>query len=265
MVAVENDIKSLSEASKNNQDLLEAYKSKTEQVVQEESVKIRSEQAAANIATISAVEGAMEARLAWIESSIDVLISQNREKTGQEDPELHKLKKRVSTSRKHLNEAASAARGFLKSFGFFIKAVDSMHRNPVTRWILPLADTIIGYESIFEHGEKMIRTAGETVTASGKYAKEVDIAGKLKGWSPFGAEKQGSPEADGVVNLSREDGMSLLDVDGDSMKQPSLKPTRSQQTATVRDKSTSTLPKANNEIDNRPKVAHSQSDSIWSL
>ena len=130
LTTVENDVKALTLASKNNQDLLEAYISGVEETVQQEAVKTRKEQAAANVAIISAVESAMESRLAWIESSVDVLISQHRAKTKQEDAELHKIKDRVSASRKHLQEAATAGRKCLKHFGLFVKAIDKMHSNP---------------------------------------------------------------------------------------------------------------------------------------
>jgi hypothetical protein len=150
-----------------------------------ESAKARQEQAAANIATISAVETIMGSRLAHIESRIDILITEYRLKTGKEDQELYAIKARIASSRKHLNEAASAARKALKHFGLLVKAVNCMHSNPVSRWMLPLADGIVGYDKIFEHGEKMVKSAGQTVTASGKYVEESEVMKSLKSWNPF--------------------------------------------------------------------------------
>ena len=66
-------------------------------------------------------------------------------------------------------------------------AVTHMHHNPVTKWMLPLAGGISGYDKIFEHGEKMVKNAGQAVTSSRKYIEESEVMRNLKSWNSFTA------------------------------------------------------------------------------
>ena len=187
MTSVEEDIKALTLAIKNNSDIISNNTEDIENVITREGAKARQEQAAASLTTISTVEAIVESRLAHLESRIDIMISEYREKTGKEDQELHSIKKRISNSRQHLHQAASAARKAIRHFGLLVMAVNRVHSNPVTKWILPLAGGIVGYDKIFEHGETMVKNAGQAVTSSGKYIEESDVMKNLKSWNPFTA------------------------------------------------------------------------------
>lgn len=189
--AVEEDVKLLNSATKNNQDLVETSKSHVQDEAATEHAQKKQEVAVSNVRLISAVETVMESRLAQMEGKIDIMISEHRSATGRDDAELQLVKSRISNSRAHLRQAISSARQMLKHFGLLVKAVNSMHRNPLTQWMLPLANGLVGYDKIFEHGEKMVRNAGDTVAAGGKYVEETDLMKGLKSWNPFSAAVQG--------------------------------------------------------------------------
>ena len=187
MSAVEQSVKSLTLAIKNNTALIEASDSSIQDTVSKEVSQACREQAATNIATISALEGVMESRLSSIEAQIDLLISEGRRKTGSEDKELYYIKTRISASRQHLNVAVSSGRECLKHFGLLVFAVNSMHKNPMVKLMLPLAGMLVGYDQICEHGQKMVKAGGKSIKEGGQYVEESKIMTNLKSWNSFTA------------------------------------------------------------------------------
>ena len=187
MSAVEQSVKSLTLAVKNNTALIESSNSSVQDNVSKEISQARRERAATNIATISALESVMESRLSSIEAQIDVLISEARRKAGSEDEELYYIKSRISSSRQHLNVAVSSGRECLKHFGLLVFAVNSMHRNSVTGLMLPLAGVLVGYDKIYEHGQRMVKAGGKSIKEGGKYVGESKVGTNLKTWNSFTA------------------------------------------------------------------------------
>jgi hypothetical protein len=62
--------------------------------------------------------------------------------------------------------------------------------------MLPLANGIIGYDRILAEGENLAKSAGKTITASGKYIQESSVLQNLKSWKPFGPGLTATKEAD---------------------------------------------------------------------
>ena len=188
--AVENGIKLLKSATKNNEDLMKDDSLIYQKAVDKERVRVQREAAAANVALLSVLLSVTEARLAQMEQQIDVAISKNQSKTGQEDRELQLVKSRLSASQTQAREAASSARLCLKHFGFLVTWVNYMHSTPITRSLMPLATSIIGCNMIYEHGDAMMRFGGKATEASRKYIEDADIMGRLKTWNPFTGPEQ---------------------------------------------------------------------------
>ena len=195
--AVENGIKLLKSATKNNENLMKDDSTIQQNAVDKESVRVQREAAAANVALLSVLLSVTEARLAQMEQQIDVAISKNRSETGQEDPELQLVKSRLSASQTQAREAASSARLCLKHFGFLVTWVNYMHSSPITRSLMPLATSIIGCNMIYEHGDAMVRFGGKATEAGRKYIEDADIVGRMKSWNPFnGSVQHGKQQQD---------------------------------------------------------------------
>ena len=188
--AVENGIKLLKSATKNNENLMKDDSPIQQNAVDKESVRVQREAAAANVALLSVLLSVTEARLAQMEQQIDVAISKNRSETGQEDRELQLVKSRLSASQTQAREAASSARLCLKHFGFLVTWVNYMHSTPITRSLMPLATSIIGCNMIYEHGDAIMKFGGKATEASRKYIEDANIIGKLKTWNPFNGSIQ---------------------------------------------------------------------------
>ena len=188
--AVENGIKLLKSATKNNEDLMKDDSPIQRKAVDNEHGRVQREAAAANVALLSVLLSVTEARLAQMEQQIDVAISKNRSETGQEDRELRLVKSRLSASQTQAREAASSARLCLKHFGFLVTWVNYMHSNPITRSLMPLATGIIGCNMIYEHGDAMMKFGGNATGAGRKYIEDANIVGRLKTWNPFNGPRQ---------------------------------------------------------------------------
>ena len=212
MSAIEEDVKTLKLVVKQNTDLIESSRT----AVQASVSQATQRQAASNIETITVLETVMAGRLNSIEAQIDQLICDNRLKTGKDDRELASIKLRLAKSRTHLQKAATSARQCLNSFGLLVIAVDDVHKGLVPLGMVPFAKKVIGYCSIFQAGQNLVKHGGEAVEQGGKCMQENDILGPLKSWNPFGTatpvgEKTSQGQVEGTVPAAVREKKELLE------------------------------------------------------